>query len=129
MLTKSKCLVVVIAATAFGLFGMPQRVTADEITVGKASQVSGKLQIQGKGTFSVDPGNKLDSVQMVVLTLQGTQVSKTKATVPMGTTEWSAFSDTIPAGTYNVGAILTITTPLGKQFDVPSQNTIQITIQ
>jgi hypothetical protein len=63
MLTKSKCLVVVLVATAFGLFGMSQRAKADAITEGSVTQVPGKLQINATGTFSVNPGRKVVSIK------------------------------------------------------------------
>lgn len=130
MLMKPKYLILVFIATAFGLFGMPERAKTDAITVGRVSQVPGKLQISGNGTFSVDQGRQLKSITMNVLNLGGMNVSSTAGTVPKGTTEWASNSNVLPAGTYYVTVEITTTDAQGNNpITTQGQNGMQITIK
>lgn len=134
MNAKWKYVLVVIVASAFNLFGTAGAVRADAITVGSATQVmSGGLQIQGTGTFSVDQGRRLASmnpIQMIVKDSTGKVVSTTQGTIPQGTTEWGSISTTLSKGTYTVTAqISTVEMQGNNPMTIQSQNSIQVTLK
>jgi hypothetical protein len=127
MKAKWTVLVVTMFASVFGLLGTPGKAAADAITIGKVTQqVTGKLQINGQGTFSVS-GGTLVGTNMIVTDSNNNPVS---TTVGINVnTEWSSISSTLPAGTYTVSATIITETIRGVMHTTQSQNTMPITIK
>lgn len=101
----------------------------DVVNISKASQVTGKLQIQGTGTFAPGAGRVLKEVDIVAVnTATGTRYTFKASTIGA---DWSVPNLTIPAGTYNVSAQI-ITTNLcgGGATATPSNpnQTIKVTV-
>jgi hypothetical protein len=93
----------------------------------------GALEIQGTGTFSVDPMRRLakvNPIEMIVKDNTGKVVSTTQGIIPQGTTEWSSISDGLAKGTYTVSAQITTTDLMGNNSrTTQSQNTMQVTLK
>ncbi len=106
-------------------------VLGDAITVGKATQTAVR-KVDGKGTWSIDPGRTLVKIEMVVVTQPGgMEVSRTIGIVPMGTTEWGSISTgPLTVGQlYYVRAEITSKDNMGIEKKTNSMNYIPITIQ
>jgi hypothetical protein len=86
-------------------------VTGDVVNITKASQVTGKLQIQGTGTWALGTNRVLVEVDLVATNT----TTLTKFTLKAATmaSDWSCPNLAVPAGTYNVSAQIITTNKCG----------------
>jgi hypothetical protein len=85
--------------------------TGDVVNIKAASQVTGKLQIQGSGSYAVGANRKLQEVDLVAINTT-TLIKYTLKATP-GASDWSCPNLSVPAGTYNVSAQIITTNKCG----------------